>query len=204
MRNLICLIGFALTVATSPLQAGSLVLKYEGVLDYGSYDESGNDLAGLAFEVNAVFDSTPFDTDIGTGWYEVTSLSATVAGVSYVETDPAYFEVELYDPSAGFLYMPILVGDFEFWPVFGTATPEIAGDAASPTVFSDYYGSFESEMELLTASGFVTLVYDDSYGLSVSISEFAAVPEPSTAILALMGGLGCSFAARRRKLASAA
>ena len=53
MRNLICLIGLALTVAASPLQAGSLVLKYEGVLTDGSYDDLDNDLAGLSFEVNA-------------------------------------------------------------------------------------------------------------------------------------------------------
>ena len=134
----------------------------------------------------------------------MTQLSATVAGVTYVEVDPAYFNVELYDPSClyfGDAYIAALVGDFAFAPIFETATPPIAGDAASPTIFSDYLGSFEEELEILTNLGFVTLIYDEHVGLSASIST---IPEPSTAILALMGGLGCSLAARRRKLFSAA
>jgi len=206
MRNLLCVMALALSFCAGPLHAGSLILTYEGVLTTGSVDPFGNDIDGLNFVVNAVFDPTPIDTDIGYGQYLVTHLSATVGTETFVELDPGYFSVEIVDP-IGFgdpddpWYLVGLTGDYYFAPIFVTATPVISGDSASPTVFSEYlFFSFGSELEILTSEGWLFLVYDDSSEVFASIS---AVPEPSTAILALMGGLGCSLAARRKKQSSA-
>ncbi|HEY0982162.1 PEP-CTERM sorting domain-containing protein [Schlesneria sp.] len=205
MKHLICVLGFAVALFSGPLQAGFLQLKYEGVLAEGSVDPFNNDLAGSAFEVTAVFDDWAYAWNVGGGVYLPYRITATINGVTYTELDPFYFDVVFTDPTAEVteepVYVAMLYGDYAFAPMYTTATPDIFGDAVTPTQFSGYVGSIETTLELLTIDGFMTLIYDDLVGVTTTVTP---VPEPSTAALVGLGGLGCYLAARRRRASNAA
>lgn len=210
MRSLIYLMGFAISLFAGPLHAGSLLLTYEGVLADGSSDELANDLSGLSFTLSAVFDSTPVAVLPGAGQYALSQLTATVGGVDYVETDPTWFDFNFYDPTAfdpsDAGYVPHLVGGSGFAPIFTSATPLVTGPGVDATVFSGYIGSYDNQVDILTNLGFVRLIYNDVIGVTASIAAYqdpSAVPEPSTAVLVALGGLGCLWAARRKTRVSA-
>lgn len=211
-RRLLAFVLFA-TFAVNQARA-DLVLNFDGVTAAGS-SLAGNPISpGTSFEVQATFPNTPVGTVTGEGLYVPTSITAVVGGTSYSVSTLSNFYVQLIDPAYGhgFQYISILENATQaFEPEYTTATPALDATAATPTVFSGYYGSDTSggstSLTMSTAAGDLTLVYNAVAGVSSSITNSTtAVPEPSSLHLAVLGGLagvGIALIRRRRAVAVA-
>jgi hypothetical protein len=201
------LLGFTLaallfSIAGVPAQAGLLVLDLQGVTSTSS-SLAGNSIApGTSFEIKATFDTTTGAPEgPGEFVYQTTSIIAIVGGTSYMVTDPANDAVGLVDPTNVVfpgLYFAFLFGDNgEFAPSYLTATPPLAADSPTPTVFSDYLGSLETSVGLSTNAGTLVLDYDETVGVSAAI--LGTVPEPSSIVMTSVGGLMALGIWRRRR-----
>jgi hypothetical protein len=213
-RRLLAFVLFA-TFAVNQARA-DLALNLDGVTDVGS-SLAGNPISpGTSFEVQAIFPNTPVGTITGEGLYMPTSITAVVGGTSYSVSTLSNFYVQLIDPAYGhgFQYISVLENATQaFEPEYTTATPALDATAATPTVFSGYYGSDTSggstSLTMSTAAGDLTLVYNAAVGVSSSITNSVtttAVPEPSTLHIAVLGGLagaGIALIRRRRAVAVA-
>jgi hypothetical protein len=211
-RRILAFVLFA-TFAVNQARA-DLALNIDGVTAVGS-SLAGNPISpGTSFEVQAIFPNTPYGTGTGVGSYVPTSITAVVGGTSYSVSTLSNFYVELIDPAYGygFQYVSILENATQaFEPEYTTATPALDATAATPTVFSGYYGSDTSggstSLTMSTAAGDLTLVYSAVAGVSSSITNpSAAVPEPSSLYIAVPGGLavvGIALIRRRRAVAVA-
>ncbi len=211
------LLAFVLFASFAVNQArADLAINFVGVTDVGS-SLAGNPFSpGTSFDVQAIFLNTPLGTETGVGSYLPTSITAVVGGTSYSVSNLSNFYVELIDPAYGhgFQYVAILENATQaFEPEYTTATPALDATAATPTVFSGYYGSDTSggsnSLTMSTAAGDLTLVYNVVAGVSSSItnsSSITAAPEPSSLHVAVLGGLagvGIALIRRRRAVAVA-
>jgi hypothetical protein len=211
-RRLLAFVLFA-TFAVNQARA-DLALNLDGVTDVGS-SLAGNPISpGTSFEVQAIFPNTPVGTITGEGLYMPTSITAVVGGTSYSVSTLSNFYVQLIDPAYGhgFQYISVLENATQaFEPEYTTATPALDATAATPTVFSGYYGSDTSggstSLTMSTAAGDLTLVYNAAVGVSSSITNsITAAPEPSSLHIAVLGGLagvGIALIRRRRAVAVA-
>jgi hypothetical protein len=211
-RRLLAFVLFA-TFAVNQARA-DLALNFVGVTDVGS-SLAGNSISpGTSFEVQAIFLNTPVGTVTGEGLYSPTSITAVVGGTSYSVSTLSNFYVQLVDPAYGhgFQYVSVLENATQaFEPEYTTTTPALDAMAATPTVFSGYYGSDTSggsnSLTMSTAAGDLTLVYNVVAGVSSSITDsITAAPEPSSLHIAVLGGLagvGIALIRRRRAVAVA-
>ncbi|MFM8331238.1 MAG: PEP-CTERM sorting domain-containing protein [Candidatus Methylumidiphilus sp.] len=191
---------FLFALAAGPAHATPLSLNYAGVTVTGSSLPSGAIAPGTAFELHALFDSTPTATPAtGLGFYMVTAINFTIGGTSYSVSSgigSAYYIV-LGDPSlvsSSGNYISALGNtgyESAFAPVYSTATPTLDAWSATPTVFSGYLESIANSMLLYTSGGDINLVYDQA-----SIAS-SIIPEPSSLALLLAGTFGVALARRR-------
>ncbi len=141
----------------------------------------------------------------GIGVYDVSAVTATIGGMSYLGTTPTDFTLHLADTtnlSAPNNYIVSLVnsGGSAYAPVFTTATPAISGTDVMPTVFSVYNGFFGTVLNLQTAGGVVGLTFDETVGVSSAV--ISSIPEPGSLVLAGIASLaGLGGWARRRRAA---
>jgi hypothetical protein len=185
IRHLLACVLF-LVFAASQVQAGQLLLNYSGLTD-GSSSWAGLPIAPATdFDIHAVFEIPPIDVPFpDEGIYAVDAIGGQVGGTPFSAVfAPGAYVVSLVDPSAGafgnFAVLGSIGGAGDFAPVYATTTPALDAQAAAPTVFSDYLGSFVSSLTFSTAAGDLVLDYDSTVGVGASITT---VPEPGTFVM---------------------
>jgi hypothetical protein len=206
IRRLVLAAGLFLGVGLSAgqVQAGNLVLTYDGVTTADSSVNGTPIAVGTHYEIQAFFPDTLVESPAqGVGVYTPTAITAVVGGVSYTGTDISGYSVRFVDPSfVGFAssYGAALDGNgAAFLPVYTTATPAFSATAIHPTVFSGYNGFGGNVLNLPIAGGILSLEFDTSVGVSASVSA-ASVPEPGSLVLAGIASLaGFGVWARRRR-----
>lgn len=200
----------ALFIALAATQAhADLSLNYTGVT-YGSTLGGVAIADGTSFELHAIFDTaTDLSADPGIGQYGVKSVTAKVGGSTYSSSasyasgfviflvDASYFDWGLYQ--AEFAQF----GTGAFNPQYGGSTTSLwSADAPSPTVFGPYQGSvLFTSIKLPTLSAGnpdLVLSYYQPAGVTASVTQVAATPEPAFYGLLTLG-LGVMNLARRRR-----
>ncbi|WP_373652770.1 PEP-CTERM sorting domain-containing protein [Schlesneria sp. DSM 10557] len=176
-----------------------MTVEYQGVTKASRLD--GISIPdGTSFILRVASSTTPInDLNVGQGVYAVLSMTAEVDGVHY-EGDGTGVYLTLADSTAPFkqFHAFLLSGSN------GTFAPAFTGSTADPwsaqsptsTEFTNYLGSYGTEIYLRSPSSELVLGYAPEAGVSVT---FSVVPEPSTLALAGLGVIGLAHGTIRRR-----
>jgi hypothetical protein len=209
MRCPRCILGALLLLASSQSQAGTL-----GLAPSANAPDFGADFLNVTYVAsNDTFQATGFITDYANGTVPLVGLGAYTLSATITDDGLLTAGTLLVEGDVGQRTETLLTGTLN---AFGFVDPPggsvfeflftITG--GNPTVVQDFGGTNAANCGIILDAWFVNggTAFSGSWsndfnndGFSGLSDTFAAVPEPSSILLVLLGGVCCAAWLRRRR-----
>lgn len=199
----VAVVGVMAALGSGRAEAGLLALDVTG--SFGPTSTLGGTPFGVdtSYSFRAVFDPTDnVNPTPGAGYFRPTQFTIAIAGhgtfagipnvdLNVVVLDPSY---HLGVFAAGLVTS---AGDPFFLDTYSAVDPPFNPEVPTPTSFSGYLGTLAGKPYIIPLAGGAGDLVIKGFGDPVPTASLVAVPEPSSLVLAGLGGLAL-FAGQKR------